>query len=161
MRCAYGVRAVHSVHRQPVAAGPLSSAAAWFYRSAMLDVLALACSASGLWSSRLGRSLPRTQAALAETHADRRETEPRCRADAPLSRDQARHVRDPARQDGHVLAAMRTWDKALLQETYAQTARVVVSLAQFAEDQPRQAVAASGNRRSDTVGSWRSGSHSS
>ncbi|MEU9393247.1 hypothetical protein AB0D86_25030 [Streptomyces sp. NPDC048324] len=136
-----GLRAVYRVHRQLVAAGPLLLAAAWFYGSALLVLLALASSASGLWSSRLGRSLPRKQAALAATHAHLRETEARCRADAPLSRDEARRDRDLARQDGHALAAMRTWDKGLLQATYAQTAHAAVSLEQFAEDQHRQAVA--------------------
>ncbi|WP_260470623.1 restriction endonuclease [Streptomyces sp. RP5T] len=134
-----GLRAVYRVHRQLVAAGPLLLAAAWFYGSALLVLPALASSASGLWSRRLGRSLPGKQAALAETYAHLRETEARCRAEAPLSRDEARRVRDLARQDGHALAAMRTWDKALLQETYARTAHAAVSLEQFADDQHRQA----------------------
>lgn len=136
-----GLRAVYSMRRQLVAAGPLLLAAAWFYDSALLVLPALACEGLGLWCSRLGRSLPGKQAALAGTCAHLRESEARCRADAPLGRDEADRVLDLARQDRRTLAGIRAWDKALLEGVRTGAARAAASLEEFAELQRREAVA--------------------
>ncbi|MFE7172571.1 restriction endonuclease [Streptomyces sp. NPDC057616] len=136
-----GLRAVYRVRSQLVAAGPLLLAAAWFYTSALLVLPALVSVALGLWSARLGRSLPGKRAALAATRAHLLETEARYRADAPLSHHDAGRVLDLARQDRRALAGMRAWDRALLEEAHTQAVRAAALLEEFAEQQHRQALA--------------------
>ncbi|MFJ2567269.1 restriction endonuclease [Streptomyces sp. NPDC094154] len=135
------LRAVYSMRHQFIAAGLLLSAAAPFYKGAIIPLMALVSLAMGLLSCWCGRDLASKYAALAETCVHLAETEIHCRADAPLSRAEARRVRDLARRDRGALAEVRAWDRALLREVHTQAAQAAATLEGYAELQYREAVA--------------------